>query len=252
MARQRKNAPIPVGVVSGNRESIWKFYAKSELRPGAASVWEYDWARPGGMKKPEGETSESHEGGFEDETNHPLERAEVDEKMISGASNVIELGAGGRFALDCEPRAQYVTISAHHVFSSEHRRDRPGADDLSEVGGYRNDFECLPLDVPFRMKAAARRPKIEGSLLATVVGPKGQDVHTDSRGRVRIRFDWGRKENESRCECWARVLRTGTGEGLAAVPRIGMEVLVQFVEGDPEKPVVVGWFGCEDSDVNKG
>lgn len=102
---------------------------------------------------------------------------------------------------------------------------------------------AVPADVPFRAAARTPKPKAYGVQSATVVGPKGQEIHTDEFGRVRVQFPWDREgKNDEGSSCWMRVSQgwAGTGFGMISLPRIGQEVLVGFLEGDPEQPMVVG------------
>ncbi|MEQ8767496.1 MAG: type VI secretion system tip protein TssI/VgrG [Planctomycetota bacterium] len=108
---------------------------------------------------------------------------------------------------------------------------------------YENTFECLPIERPFRPARSRRRPRITGPQTARVVGPEGEEIHVDELGRIKCSFHWDRRsprnENSS---CWIRVARSAAGKGWGTVhhPRIGQEVVVEFLEGDPDRPLVVG------------
>jgi type VI secretion system secreted protein VgrG len=98
-------------------------------------------------------------------------------------------------------------------------------------------------DTPYRPLEATPRPNVVGVQSAIVVGPEGDTVHTDEFGRVRVQFHWDRsKPNDETSSCWVRVSQAwaGTGYGLINLPRVGHEVLIGFVEGNPDQPVVVG------------
>jgi type VI secretion system secreted protein VgrG len=87
------------------------------------------------------------------------------------------------------------------------------------------------------------RPRIEGIQAATVVGPPGEEIHTDRYGRIKVKFPWDRyAKGDDTSSCWLRVSQPwgGSGWGSQTIPRIGMEVLVSYLEGDPDKPLVVG------------
>lgn len=107
---------------------------------------------------------------------------------------------------------------------------------------YWNRFECVPSDVALRPPRPARAPR-HVTEVAVVVGPPGKDIYTDRYGRIKIQFNWDRKgqwkENSS---CWVRVVQpwAGAGYGFQFIPRVGMEVLVTFLSGDPDRPVVLG------------
>lgn len=191
---------------------------------------------------------------MKEEAQHLLEQAQVRQKTFSGTSNVLSLQTGGKFSLELEQAAKYLSLKTQHVGhfpKSGHRKSTLAPGEVAGREGFRNSFECLPLPVPYRTYTPIPRPKIEGSVLATVVGPSSQDVHTDPHGRVRIRFHWDRKSKkvDSRRLCWARVSQAwaGMGFGTMFIPRIGMEVIVHFIEGDPDWPIVMG---CVYNDVN--
>lgn len=115
--------------------------------------------------------------------------------------------------------------------------------DASEETSYNNSFVLSELKVPFRPAREAPRPVMRGVQTATVVGPEGEEVHTDKHGRVRLQFHWDREsKRDENSATWVRVSQSwaGNGYGSMFIPRIGHEVLVDFIEGDPDRPIVVG------------
>ncbi|MCP3065181.1 type VI secretion system tip protein VgrG [Myxococcus sp. K38C18041901] len=108
---------------------------------------------------------------------------------------------------------------------------------------YRNTFECIPLDVPFKPERRRPRARMAGLQTATVVGPSSEEIHTDEHGRIKVQFHWDRQgKRDEKSSCFLRVAQAwaGLGWGFVFLPRIGMEVLVDFLEGDPDRPLVVG------------
>lgn len=109
---------------------------------------------------------------------------------------------------------------------------------------YRNEFECAPAALSFRPPRETPRPTVAGVQTATVVGVPGEEVFTDEHGRVRVRFHWDRRgARGANTSAWVRVMQgpwAGNGWGFQFVPRVGMEVVVQFLEGNPDRPIVVG------------
>lgn len=107
---------------------------------------------------------------------------------------------------------------------------------------YRNVFEAIPRKLPYRPQRQTVRPRMHPQV-ASVVGGANETVHTDRYGRIRIHFPWDRqgKEDES-CSCWVRVVVpwAGNGFGMQFVPRVGQEVIVSFIDGDPDRPLVTG------------
>ncbi len=146
---------------------------------------------------------------------------------------------GGHRRSDCNQEYVIVTV--------QHHGTQPGA--LGEEGGgvdkpaYKNTIECIPADVSYRPPRLAPAPSIPGVQTALVVGPAGEEIHCDSHGRVKVQFHWDREgKNDDNSSCWIRVSQPwgGVSYGGMFLPRIGQEVLVQFLEGDPDRPVIVG------------
>ena len=109
--------------------------------------------------------------------------------------------------------------------------------------GYRNRFTATPWRAVYRPPLKHPKPTINGSQTATVTGPAGEDVHCDAYGRVKVRFHWDRLDKtDDKSSCWVRVASGWAGEGFGAmmIPRVGMDVLVTFLEGDPDQPLING------------
>jgi type VI secretion system secreted protein VgrG len=107
---------------------------------------------------------------------------------------------------------------------------------------YRNRFTCIPASAPHRPPPPQRR-LVAGPQTATVVGPEGQEIHTDPHGRIKVQFHWDREgARDDRSSCWIRVMQAWAGSGFGALflPRVGMEVVIQFLDGDPDRPLVMG------------
>ena len=115
----------------------------------------------------------------------------------------------------------------------------------SGVGGftYQNHFSCFPFDLPFRPPRVTPIPTVRGTQTAVVVGPPGEEIFTDKYGRIKVQFHWDREgKKNSDSSCWVRVATSwaGTQWGAIHIPRIGQEVVVDFLEGDPDQPIVIG------------
>ncbi|AJE14559.1 type IV secretion protein Rhs [Stutzerimonas balearica DSM 6083] len=109
--------------------------------------------------------------------------------------------------------------------------------------GYRNHFTATPWTVPYRPALRHTKPKVLGSQTAVVTGPAGEEIHCDEYGRVKVQFHWDREgQADDKTSCWLRVSSSWAGDryGGIAIPRVGMEVLVTFLEGDPDQPLVTG------------
>lgn len=161
--------------------------------------------------------------------------------VISGDSNVHWMTPGCKFTLAHHPNADgpYVLTRVVHnasegSFYSENSLD---------ASLYSNTFECLPLALPYRCRRETEKPHVWGCQTAVVVGPGGEEIYTDKFSRVKVQFHWDRdgtkNENSS---CWVRVASFWAGKqwGAIHIPRIGQEVIVDFLEGDPDQPIIVG------------
>jgi type VI secretion system secreted protein VgrG len=125
---------------------------------------------------------------------------------------------------------------------------------LGESGGdagsssgptFRARFECIPADTPWRAPRLTPAPRIDGLQTATVTGPGSGDeeIHTDEHGRIKVQFHWDRLgKRDDHSSCWIRVSQAwgGAGYGSMIIPRVGHEVIVEFLEGDPDRPIVTG------------
>ena len=115
--------------------------------------------------------------------------------------------------------------------------------ELQEAFDYRNSIEAIPNPSPYHPPRNARRPFIQGSQTAVVVGKSGEEIWVDQYGRVKVQFFWDRAGNmDENSSCWIRVAQLWAGKGWGAIftPRIGQEVIVDFLEGDPDRPIITG------------
>lgn len=156
-------------------------------------------------------------------------------KVASGKGTVLSFRPGHRFALSghraLELDGEYL------LFEVEHRWG------VDEPERYSNSLKALPADVPFRPQRRKEHHRVVGMHTATVVGPAGDEIHTDEHGRIKVQFHWDRHGNfDDHSSCFLRVIQAwaGSGWGFVFLPRIGMEVTVQFIGGDPDRPVVSG------------
>ena len=158
-----------------------------------------------------------------------------------GEATVTRFLPGRAFSLSQHPRSdlngRYIVRSVEH-----------GGSTASFEGGdtganFRCSFSCTPEDLAVRPMRSTPKPKMYGAQTAMVVGPSGSEVYVDDQSRIKVQFHWDRegKADES-SSCWIRVSQTwaGAGWGALTVPRVGMEVVVHFLEGDPDKPLVTG------------
>jgi len=179
-----------------------------------------------------------------------LERHRSDYQLAEGESDQPELRSGHFFDLSEHPRKAcndlWLLLSVTHegkqpqVLEESASSDSPAKDGFSQ--GYRNSFSAIPWDVFYRPPLFTRKSVLV-SQTARVTGPEGEEIFCDEHGRVKVEFHWDRAElNSDKSSCWLRVSSGWAGEGFGAVtiPRIGMEVLVTFLEGDPDQPLITG------------
>ncbi len=164
----------------------------------------------------------------------------------NGSSDCCAITPGHRFTLSNHPNeeinGQYVITTAVHTAE----QNPAYVSSESAANPYTNEFTCIPYGSgapPFRPLRSTPKPIVYGSQTAIVVGPAGEEIFTDKYGRVKVQFFWDRdgKDNES-SSCWVRVAQIWAGNkwGSMFIPRIGMEVVINFLEGDPDRPIIVG------------
>ena len=124
-----------------------------------------------------------------------------------------------------------------------------GAGGAGKEPKYENLFECILSDVPYRPERLTPRPVVQGTQTALVVGPKDEKLYMDDKGRAKVLFYWDREGKEAKdkdkgetCSCWVRVSQgyAGPTHGIQFMPLVGDEVVVDFLEGDPDRPLIVG------------
>ena len=173
-----------------------------------------------------------------------MEEEEAPYDVVHGTSLCKSFTSGGVFSVKkhragSEEGKKYVlTMIKHHA--TEPLAYETGSADGPE---YVNEFTCIPESVTFRPPRTARRPFVQGVQTAVVTGPAGEEIYTDEYGRVKVQFFWDREGREDEnSSCWMRVAQNWAGQnwGMIFNPRIGQEVIVDFVEGDPDRPIIVG------------
>jgi type VI secretion system secreted protein VgrG len=192
-----------------------------------------------------------------------MQEQEAQHLIASGTGVCRAFATGYKFELQDHPTASvngsYVLTELQHVASvaGTYREDEPSGKDH-----YENHFTCIPDSVPFRPSRITPKPFVQGLQTAVVVGKSsdadshddnsaggdGEEIWVDKYGRVMVRFPWDRKKD---CSCWVRVSQTWAGQGWGAIniPRVGQEVIVDFLEGDPDRPIITGRVYNADQNV---
>ena len=172
-----------------------------------------------------------------------MESFEATYSQVSATSDYPVLAPGfsfkvGRHSDDAEAKKKYVISSiVHHASEGSYRAGDEGS------FSYHNEFKCIPEENVLRPLTTRTKPYIAGSQTAVVVGPSAEEIYTDKYGRIKVQFFWdrlGKKDENS--SCWIRVAQVWSGKkwGAQFLPRVGQEVLISFMEGDPDRPIVVG------------
>jgi type VI secretion system secreted protein VgrG len=172
-----------------------------------------------------------------------LEEQEVKLLTVSAETNCRALRAGFQFTL-----SGYYRSDANQAYSMLAVRHRAASNsyishDRQDAFDYRNTVDAIPQGTPYHPPRNARRPFIQGSQTAVVVGKSGEEIWVDQYGRVKVQFFWDRAGNmDENSSCWIRVAQLWAGKGWGAIftPRIGQEVIVDFLEGDPDRPIITG------------
>lgn len=175
-------------------------------------------------------------------TNLRMELEEVSNNWATGESSRVDMEVGRSFTLTPseypvdDGKNFVVTHMYHHVMEGSYIED-------SVHVPYSNSFRCIPDSLTYRPALRTPSPVIEGVQTALVVGPSGEEIHTDKYGRIKIQFHWdryGQKDDNS--SCWVRVASQQAGKkwGVVGIPRVGHEVVVTFEGGNPDKPLIIG------------
>jgi type VI secretion system secreted protein VgrG len=172
-----------------------------------------------------------------------VEALELKGKSFSGASNCRAMKPGYTFELlqhydhdqgsaeDRQFLLMGVESEGHNNYLNGHQ------------ASYYNTFTCVRKKIPFRPQLSTPRPTIPGPQTAIIVGPPGEEIFTDELGRVKIQFHWDRKgQHNDHSSCWVRVAQSGASGGFGSIqiPRVGDEVVVVFLDGNPDRPLVMG------------
>ncbi|MBI3682360.1 MAG: type VI secretion system tip protein VgrG [Acidobacteria bacterium] len=177
--------------------------------------------------------------GMEKMARDLLEMEEWPSHQARGASGCRPFEAGYKFTLEEhfneELNKSWLLLEVHHKAKGTNYRS-----EMEEPFHYKNTYAMMPSNVPYRPPRRAAKPTIKGTQTAIVVSDAGgEEIYVDKHGRVKVRFPWDRENKNS---CWVRVSHAwaGLNWGWMTVPRVGQEVVVSFMEGDPDRPLITG------------
>src|SRR4051812_40393388 len=166
-----------------------------------------------------------------------------DRQRIFAAGNAVGLACGNRFTLRNFPRTEqntdHLVLAVETFVEVEPQRTAPDPN----FEPYRCSIEAMSTRLRFRPARLTPRPFVHGPQTAIVTGPAGEEIYTDEYGRVKVQFHWDRQgRSDANSSCWLRVSQAWAGAGFGAIqiPRIGQEVIVDFLEGDPDQPIITG------------
>jgi len=172
-----------------------------------------------------------------------IEELHAQYEIASGAGDVRGLTAGALFKLSDYPRddqnREYLILSADYEISSDALEG--GKEDNEET--FHCSFSAIDSKIQYRAPRITPKPIVQGLQTAIVVGPSGEEIHTDEYGRIKVHFHWDRYgKADDTDSCWIRVAQMWAGKGWGSmyIPRVGQEVIVDFLEGDPDKPIITG------------
>ncbi len=162
--------------------------------------------------------------------------------LFEGESNAAGLATGGLFRLSGHPRSdqnqEYLIVGASYRVE-----ESPAESELAQTELFSVRLTAIPSAQNYQAPRHTPKPIVQGPQTAIVVGKAGEEIHTDKYGRVKVQFHWDRYgTNDQNSSCWVRVSHpwAGKGWGMIAIPRIGQEVIVEFLEGDPDRPIITG------------
>ena len=233
----------------------WRF--SREVRSGRAALTSYDFARPSTDLSVQAQQERAHDlsdyevfdfqGDYavkseaEQWVEDRIDELQTGQQLMHGRSNAHSLEVGRLFSLTLHPRedqnARYLITAlsiAAHAEASESSDD---------AGFFRCELSAMPAEQQYRPSRITPKPCMQGPQTAEVVGPAGEEIFTDAHGRVKLQFHWDRYgKRDENSSCWIRVSHpwAGKGWGAVSIPRIGQEVVVDFLEGDPDQPLVTG------------
>jgi type VI secretion system secreted protein VgrG len=172
-----------------------------------------------------------------------MQEEEVAYDVVRGTGNCRPFSPGLKFTLEMHERRSENT--GYVLTSVTHSARQAGffGDEGEGETSYSNSFTCIPQAVPFRPVRKTRKPVVYGTQTAVVTGPSGEEIYTDKYSRVKVQFHWDRRgKKDDKSSCWIRVAQPWAGAkwGAIWIPRIGQEVVVDFLEGDPDRPLIVG------------
>ncbi len=241
-------------------DHVWDLSTDAAIEPGATTLREFNFTTPRADLTAKSLIPGGHVHGTSEVYDYPglydtadagtaaarvrMQAREARRQVFSAASNGRGVFTGGRFTLsgysDAGANVEYLVTRTTCTVSAGETRSRS---DGMLVDTFRVALHALPATTPFRLERLTPRPRIAGPQTAIVSGASGEEVTTDQYGRIKVKFPWDRSAGaDENSSCWIRVAQVwaGTAWGAIFIPRIGQEVVVEFLEGNPDRPLVTG------------
>jgi type VI secretion system secreted protein VgrG len=243
-----------IGLLSSD-EAVLSFSSRKKVKSGKVTLNDFNPDQPSTPmdSHQEGNAGKNHEvydypGSYENtDTGKRLAKVRLEEKMVmrefgQGATNSPNFMPGRTFVLKSHPNSSFN--KKYLLLASTQTGTQPQVVNADEgADTFSVHFSVIPADTTYRPERTTSKPMIYGPQTAIVVGPAGEEIYTDDQGRVKVQFHWDRQgKKDEKSSCWIRVSQPHAGAGFGAVslPRIGEEVIVSFLDGDPDRPIITG------------
>ncbi|WAH58661.1 type VI secretion system tip protein VgrG [Pseudomonas silvicola] len=241
------------------RDHLFDWRLAQEVQSGSVELNDYDFQRPSARIDVRAEVPRPHDyadyplydypGAYvqsQDGEHYSRTRVEALQSLherVELTGNARGLGAGHLFSLSNFARQdqnrEYLIVANRYFITQEDLETGQGASQLQ----FESHLSCIDAQQSFRPLALTHRPIVRGPQTAVVVGPANEEIWTDQYGRVKVHFHWDRHDQSNEnSSCWIRVSQAWAGKnwGSMQIPRIGQEVIVSFLEGDPDRPIITG------------
>ncbi|TWE07455.1 type VI secretion system secreted protein VgrG [Pseudomonas sp. AG1028] len=241
------------------RDHIHDWRMAREVQPGSLELNDYDFQRPSARLEVRSSIARAHSNADYPLYDYPgeyvqskdgeqyarnrIEAIHTQHERVQLKTNARGLGAGNLFSMTGYPREdqnrEYLIVAADYLITQE--RYESGSDSVAFQ--FDSALTCIDASQVFRPLPLTTQPIVQGPQTAMVVGPRDEEIWTDQYGRVKVHFYWDRHDQSNEnSSCWIRVSQNWAGKnwGAIQIPRIGQEVIVSFLEGDPDRPIITG------------
>lgn len=242
-----------------DRDHLQSWRASKQVQSGAYALTDYDFKAPKKSLATNSQIPREHSASEFEIFDYPgeyvesadgehyvkarIQELQAQHEILQGDGDAAGLATGATFSLSDFPRddqnRKYLIIGAKYDISSSGLEGGRG----DEEEYFHVSIQAMDAETNYRAARTTPKPSVQGVQSAVVVGPKGEEIHTDEYGRVKVQFHWDRYgEADENSSCWIRVAQVWAGKGWGSIhtPRIGQEVLVDFLEGDPDQPIITG------------